>query len=1436
MSCRRRARGIARLGVASALFAGVAVTMLVLTAGPAASDPVVLGCTIVSNPTPDDHTSCPGADLSGVALSSYDLSYADLSGANLSGATLINMTLTAADLSGADLSSSSIRQTDMSATNLSGADFTRANLPNTNLTGADLADTNFTSATLSSDFLRSTFWGTNPPTMSGALLNGATMSDLDLRELDLTGVDLAGADLTDADLNGGMLTGANLSGAGLSGADLSGANLESASLSSASLAGATLSGADTSRTALDHANLTSVVGLTDTQLQESGGPTGLDLTGTDLSGLDLSGFDLSRLILDSADLSGANLDHADLSLVDLDTADLSGASLQDATLASAVLDQTRLTHAVLSGADLSGASVAGATLSYADLSGANLSRAQFTGVALDHADLSEVTGLTSQDLSRAGVGSFGSGPDLRGVDLSGDSLHSFDLSFAHLGDADLSGADLSDASLAGADITGATIGYDVGSGGATDLSGAQLDGTVGLTTADLRAASSVTGIDVSDDDLRQLDLSGLDLSGADLSFATVDGVDLRNADFTGANFDGASFAGSIWGNTICPDGTISDDHPDGTCLPLAPTVTADLSDQVVNAGEQVTLSASAIGSPGPQAEFQVSTDGGVTWSAMEGGGRSSDGLHTTATATFVAIPSQDGNEYRAEFSNEVGSTTTRAATLTVHYVEVTSGEGTTFVEGQSGGFTVTTAADPTPAAIAEAGVLPAGVSFADNGDGTGTFSGSADPGTAGTYPLTLTASNGVAPDATQSFSLTVASVPEITSDPSDLTVNVGDQASFTAAASGFPDPSPRWQVSSDGGTTWSDLAGATSATYAFTADASQDGNEYRAVFSNVAGQAFTDPARLTVNYVSFSSADATTFVEGVPGTFQITTAAEPPATTVGVSGALPQGLSYVDNGDGTGTISGTPAAGTRGTYAVSLTASNGVAPPTTQDFTLTVDAVPAITLDPTDMTVDAGQQASFFATASGFPAPDPQWQVSTDGGGTWSDVAGATSATYAFTAGPSQNGNEYRVVFANLAGRATSDEATLTVDSEPTVSADPVDQIVAPTTQASFTAAADGFPAPTVQWQQSKDGGSTWKKIPGATTGTYAVIATQAKSGWMFRAVFTNELGSATSGVATLTVGTRPRVTSNPAPQRVANGDVASFTSLASGTPTPSVQWQQSADGGVTWSDVAGATSTTYSFPAASPQNGYRYRALFTNSLGSATSRSAALHVRSGPRITEQPQDVTGVTGTTVYMTALAKGDDSMVVVWYASTDGGQTWQRLDAGSRQTTINIYACDPPDVAHYCDDSPGYENDGAEYRATFTDASGSTTTAAATLHVTYQGRMTFPGAGDALAQGAQTSVEFTLNSPGPVAIDGARAQQLASDGDVRVQLWSSQQGGVLATSVACTYNGTTFTCGLNVPTGLVSGATYYLAAQLRLGTGGYVLYVPVQGSDPQPVIAG
>ena len=139
-----------------------------------------------------------------------------------------------------------------------------------------------------------------------------------------------------------------------------------------------------------------------------------------------------------------------------------------------------------------------------------------------------------------------------------------------------------------------------------------------------------------------------------------------------------------------------------------------------------------------------------------------------------------------------------------------------------------------------------------------------------------------------------------------------------------------------------------------------------------------------------------------------------------------------DLGDGATTNSSTPV-------LVSLPPGStpqelGAEPGSASGYSIvsTPDVAPSIATNPTNQSATTGQDASFSAAASGIPGPTVQWQVSTDGGLSFSPVSGATSDSLTISSVTlSENGNEYEAVFTNGSGTATTTPAVLTVTSPP---------------------------------------------------------------------------------------------------------------------------------------------------------------------------------------------------------------------------------------------------------------------------------------------------------------------------------------------------------------------------------------------------------------------
>ena len=240
--------------------------------------------------------------------------------------------------------------------------------------------------------------------------------------------------------------------------------------------------------------------------------------------------------------------------------------------------------------------------------------------------------------------------------------------------------------------------------------------------------------------------------------------------------------------------------------------------------------------------------------------------------------------------------------------------------------------------MSETGALPSGVTFTDNGDGTATLAGTPAAGSGGTYQFTITATNGVGSAATQAFTLTVSQAPGITS-PAGTTFTVGQAGTFTVTTTGAPTPGLSETGALPSGVTFTDNGDGTATLAGTPAPRSSGTYPFTITATNSVSPAATQPFTLTVNQApGITSADHTTFEVGQAGTFTVKSYGAP---TPGLSekGALPRGVTFTDNGDGTATLSGTPITG--GVYTFRIAAKNGVSPDATQSFTLTVVGLPA---------------------------------------------------------------------------------------------------------------------------------------------------------------------------------------------------------------------------------------------------------------------------------------------------------------------------------------------------------------------------------------------------------------------------------------------------------------------------------------------------------------
>jgi hypothetical protein len=121
------------------------------------------------------------------------------------------------------------------------------------------------------------------------------------------------------------------------------------------------------------------------------------------------------------------------------------------------------------------------------------------------------------------------------------------------------------------------------------------------------------------------------------------------------------------------------------------------------------------------------------------------------------------------------------------------------------------------------------------------------------------------------------------------------------------------------------------------------------------------------------------------------------------------------------------------------------------------------------------------------------------------------------------------------------------------------------------------------------------------------IFQTNATQYWIISGAF---------GVCPLPPCNPPSVTTNPSNQTVTYGAASvSFTAAATGSPAPTVQWQVSTNGGVNWSDIGGAMTTTYTISNPSVAiSGNQYRAVFTDSCIPRTATSSAATLTVNPK------------------------------------------------------------------------------------------------------------------------------------------------------------------------------------------------------------------------------
>jgi hypothetical protein len=501
-----------------------------------------------------------------------------------------------------------------------------------------------------------------------------------------------------------------------------------------------------------------------------------------------------------------------------------------------------------------------------------------------------------------------------------------------------------------------------------------------------------------------------------------------------------------------------------------PAISGQPGNQSICVGQNATFT---VASPSATSiKWQESTDGGGSWTDVVNGGVY--GGATTTTLTLTSVPlSFNNNRYRAVASVACGSTNSNAAILTVNAsAAITSHPAdATLCAGSTHTFHVL--ATGTGLTYQWYLSTDGGTIFNPIIDG-GVYSGALTPDltltgiTAGMnnnkYRVVVTGTGACpAPVTSNIATLTVITSVNVTGQPANQTVCAGNNASFTVSGSGTG-IIYQWQVSTDGGGTWSNVTnggvygGATTATLTITgATVSMNGFRYRAQLTNstCSTPGISNAAILTVNSLpaitvqpansTVCLAGNTSFTSGATGTgvtFQWQVSTDGGTTWTNVSNG------GIYSGATTTTLNLTGVTAVLNNNRYRMVASGTCPPPANSNAAiLTVVNPVVVSGQPANAEVCSGSNAVFTVSGTSTETINYQWQVSTDGGGTWTTITGANSATLTITnAQVIMTGNRYRALLSNSSCTTPtiSNAAILTVHQLPgvTLTASPLTSLL----------------------------------------------------------------------------------------------------------------------------------------------------------------------------------------------------------------------------------------------------------------------------------------------------------------------------------------------------------------------------------------------------------
>jgi hypothetical protein len=262
----------------------------------------------------------------------------------------------------------------------------------------------------------------------------------------------------------------------------------------------------------------------------------------------------------------------------------------------------------------------------------------------------------------------------------------------------------------------------------------------------------------------------------------------------------------------------------------------------------------------------------------------------------------------------------------------------------------------------------------------------------------------------------VLALPNILTPPASQTVTAGATATLAVSVTGGAPLRFAWRFNG------CEIDGATNTTLMLTNVSTNNAGRYTVLISNPAGATSSPPATLNIQSppVIVQQPQSRVVAAGTTTNFAVLVNGTPPLryqwrfNGTNLAGATNAGITITN-----------VQAPNEGSYTVIITNLYGSA--TSMVATLTINAVPVITAQPTNLVVFAGDTAAFAVTVTGSPPLRYQWRRNGN------NLANATNSSLTIPNAQNVNAGNYTVVITNTIGSATSSVATLTVLAQPSI-------------------------------------------------------------------------------------------------------------------------------------------------------------------------------------------------------------------------------------------------------------------------------------------------------------------------------------------------------------------------------------------------------------------